>query len=393
MSSKPTILCVDDESHVVESMQLNLRKRYDVRIALSAQQGLDLLPHTPNVAVVVSDMRMPEMDGAMFLSKVRKVAPDATRILLTGYADIESAMRAVNDGQIFRFLTKPCSPPHLLATVAAGIEQHRLLTAERVLLQDTLVGSVKALVEVLSLVNPTALGRASRIRDRVRKTVEGLQLDQQWQVELAALLSQLGAVLLPEDTVRRLYDGEALDQAERRKLSENMETINRILGKIPRLEPVTAVLDELKELTRGRPGDERHAFSPGGRLLHAVVELDALEAQGNPLRHSLLLLAQKESVYGADVLAALESLTREPGNLVAVAVHPHALADGMVLTQDLKTADGVLILPRGFELNRSSREHIGNFADRLGKGEIKVLMAAEEALEPSLDAHPSGGYG
>ncbi|MFM9458667.1 hypothetical protein ACKI1W_47580, partial [Streptomyces europaeiscabiei] len=89
---------------------------------------------------------------------------DAAQILLTGYADIQSAISAVNNGRLFRFLTKPCAPAELLAACLAGVEQHRLKTAERVLLEHTLKGSVNALSDVLALANPAAFGRSSSVR-------------------------------------------------------------------------------------------------------------------------------------------------------------------------------------------------------------------------------------
>src|SRR5205823_12680612 len=82
-------------------------------------------------AVVVSDMRMPGMDGAALLAEVRGLLPDAARILLTGYADLDSALRAVNQGQIFRYLTKPCPPDVLRQAVTDGVEQHRLARRSR----------------------------------------------------------------------------------------------------------------------------------------------------------------------------------------------------------------------------------------------------------------------
>jgi CheY-like chemotaxis protein len=388
MADKPIVLCVDDESHVMESMKLNLRRHYDVRTALSGQEGLELLLRTSNVAVAISDMRMPEMNGATFLSMVRKVAPDTVRILLTGYADVESAMRAVNEGQVFRFLTKPCSPPDLLATIAAGVEQHRLITAERVLLQNTLIGSVRALVDVLALVNPLALGRAIRVRDRVRRLASALGLDRHWHAEFAALLSQLGAVLLPEDTARRLYDGDDLDEEERRSLVENMDTINRILGNIPRLEPVTEVLEELRGLLLGDAAP-RDQSSVAARLVHAVIELDGLEAQGRSLRQSLQILAEKSGPEDGEILKALETLIGEPGARETLLVKPDELTDGMVLAQDLKTDDGLLILPRGFELGHSAREHIANFVERLSATRIKVAVSADSSHKPAPNIETS----
>ena len=129
MSEKPVILCVDDEPNVIESMSLNLQVHYTVLTASSGPEGLEVLKGRKDVAVVVSDMRMPDMDGAEFLAAVRKVAPSAVRMLLTGYSEIDAAMRAVNEGQIFRFLTKPCETEHLIASLESAVEQYRLVTA------------------------------------------------------------------------------------------------------------------------------------------------------------------------------------------------------------------------------------------------------------------------
>jgi DNA-binding NtrC family response regulator len=113
--------------------------------ATSGKAGLERLSSDGPFAVVVSDMRMPEMNGAAFLAQVRERAPDTVRVLLTGQADLDSAIAAVNEGQIFRFLTKPCAPEMLISSLRAAEEQHRLITAERVLLEQTLHGAVKAL--------------------------------------------------------------------------------------------------------------------------------------------------------------------------------------------------------------------------------------------------------
>ena len=130
------ILCVDDEPKVLEGLALNLRRHYRVSTASGGQEGLALISGSDPPAIVVSDMRMPGMNGAAFLSQVREQAPNIIRILLTGQADLDSALAAVNQGQIFRFLTKPCSPQAMLAAMGAGAEQYRLVMAEKEILRE-----------------------------------------------------------------------------------------------------------------------------------------------------------------------------------------------------------------------------------------------------------------
>ena len=174
----PIVLCVDDEKAVLDGLSLHLRRRYQVLTALSGAEALTVLAREPSVAVVISDMRMPGMDGATFLTRARDAAPDTVRLLLTGQAHIDSAIAAINEGRIFRFLTKPCPPATMMAAVDAANEQHRLVTSERVLLQDTLRGAIKARSAVLALAKHVRqLGdaqRAARGRDDVKQDLEAL---------------------------------------------------------------------------------------------------------------------------------------------------------------------------------------------------------------------------
>lgn len=135
--ARPRVLLVDDEPELLESLADVLHRDALVMTAVGGLAGLEVVssfhPH-----VVVSDMRMPGMDGAMFLARVREREPDAIRILLTGYTDLDAALRAVNDGGVFRFLTKPCPPPTLRQALRDAVEQHRLRTADRDLMAGRL---------------------------------------------------------------------------------------------------------------------------------------------------------------------------------------------------------------------------------------------------------------
>jgi signal transduction histidine kinase len=129
MSEK--ILWVDDDENLLASYRRQLRNKFPVMTAAGGEQGLRIIGAEGPFAVIVSDFRMPGMDGVQFLSKAREAAPDSVRMLLTGYADLQTAIDAVNQGNIFRLLTKPCAPDVLLAALTAGITQYRLIISER----------------------------------------------------------------------------------------------------------------------------------------------------------------------------------------------------------------------------------------------------------------------
>lgn len=121
---KQTILCVDDEIDNVQALERIFRHKYTVLKATSGREALSLLDeHRGPVSLIITDQRMPEMTGVEFLSKTIEKFPDTTRILLTGYTDIESVVSAVNTGQIYRYLTKPWDPVDLQATVDQAVER------------------------------------------------------------------------------------------------------------------------------------------------------------------------------------------------------------------------------------------------------------------------------
>ncbi len=127
------ILLVDDEINITKALRRLLMHvdGYDIYTADSGMRGLELLAEETDIAVIVSDQRMPEMTGVEFLHKARHVAPDAVRILLTGYADIEASIAAINRGAIFRYLTKPWDDDDLLQSIGDAVNNYLLVSENR----------------------------------------------------------------------------------------------------------------------------------------------------------------------------------------------------------------------------------------------------------------------
>ena len=377
MSKKPEILCVDDEPQVLEGIRLHLKQRFTVHLASGGAQGLEVLRDNKDIAVIMSDMRMPIMDGAKFLSAARLVAPQAVRLLLTGYTDMQAAVAAVNEGQIFRFISKPCPPDQLLSAFAAATEQHRLIIAEKVLLQKTLLGCVDSLIKVLSITKPAAFGRALRLRAKVRSAMEFLLWTEQWQIEAATVLSQLGSVTLSEDMLMKLNEGEPLDDSDEAELAASIDTSVHMLEDIPRLEPVIDILKNLAADFRGTTRSAGVVVPAGARLLRLVIDWDAFEARGYTQAQSFAKLSEASGVYDQELLTTLKDMHAVAGAANPIVDTPaRSLVPGMVLAEDLVRKNGVVILPRGFEIDRGLLEHIFSFADELKEGPVKVFAKA-----------------
>jgi response regulator RpfG family c-di-GMP phosphodiesterase len=373
--SLPRVLCVDDEARVVEGLVLHLRKDYEVYTALSGADALRQLKEMGGAAVIVSDMRMPGMDGAALLQHVMQIFPDTTRILLTGEPGRDAAVSAVNTAHIFRFLTKPCPPDQLKAAVEAGVGQYRLVNAERSILKETLIGCIKALVDVLAITNPIAFGRASRVKGLAMEIAERADCRQFWQLEAAALLSQLGYLSLPSELVEKLYYGETMTPEEQILASGAPQLTTSLLENIPRLEPVIQILVALTwtDEQLARLGDG--TIGLGTRILDLVLSYDALIAQGHDVDVALQTLRSRSSRFGERLI---EQLAAHVGagttTTVAREVPLRTVKPGMIIMQDVHTHMGTLLVPRGFEVTKLFLEKLRNFGPDLLNETVKVAV-------------------
>jgi response regulator RpfG family c-di-GMP phosphodiesterase len=376
---RPRVVCVDDEPHVSAGLALHLRRRYDVEIATSGPAGLELLDRLPEAAVVISDMRMPQMNGAEFLAKALAAHPNTTRILLTGYSEVDAAIQAVNYGQVFRFLVKPCPPPELLRTVDAAAELHRLTRVERELLEKTLHGAIKMLSEVLAISNPVAFGRGARIKQLVTGLADKLGDAERWQAEVAAMLSQLSTITLPNETAEKLYYGAPLSSEVQRMVERAPDISEQLLAHIPRLEIVRAILAARGEPYRGPPAAELSAeektIRRGAELLKAASDFDTLEAQGMAGAKALEALKGRTDQYNPDVLGALQALCGSQHSEDCIRdVSLAALRPGMVFATDVKMTTGTLFVARGYEVTESFLERIRNFRPGSVKEPFRVSI-------------------
>ncbi|HEU4628101.1 MAG TPA: response regulator, partial [Gemmatimonadaceae bacterium] len=274
LDDRPRILCVDDEPRVLQALGRTLRRHFDVVAADGPARALELLAHDGPFAVIVSDLHMPVMDGVALLAAAHTHVPDAVRVLLTGHADLEAAIDAVNDGHVFQFLRKPCPPDTLVRTLRAAVEQHRLVTAERELLEQTLRGSVRMLADVLALASPTVFGRAERVQRLAGELAGRLAPSDRWSVEIAATVWHLGCVTLPPVVAEKVGRGLPLDGDEAARVREVPAAAGRLVAHIPRLERVRELLHAV-----GDPA-VRDEAPLGAQLLRAALELDTLEARG-----------------------------------------------------------------------------------------------------------------
>ena len=373
------ILFVDDEPKILQALERQLNSQFHMHTAVGPEEGLRTVRQQGPFAVVVADFRMPGMNGIQFLAQVKHANPDTVRVMLTGQADLHTAMAAVNEGSIFRFLTKPCAIEVLTAALVSAIEQNRLITSERELLEKTLHGSIKVLTEVLSLVSPGAFSRACLIRRYATHIANRLKLSNVWELELAAMLCQLGCITVPQQVLDKVAARQKLSPEEQSVFSSHPAVAERLLENIPRLETVARMIRSqaspppLEERTAAllEPGD---AFALGTAILRTAIEFDRLAGIGKPRRDALDHMRQT-GLYHPVLLDALETVEVRTIERKVLMRLVSELNTTMVANQDICTRTGVLLLPKGEELTMPMIERLRGFAATVGISQpISVLI-------------------
>lgn len=363
------VLLIDDDPNLLSALQRQLRKQFDLTIAEGGQQALKAVEAANGknepFAVALCDMRMPGMDGIEVLSRIRDRAPETVRMMLTGNADQQTAIDAINKGAIFRFYTKPCPAEELALGLKAGIEQYGLVTAERDLLEKTLAGSIKVLADVVAMNDPVAYGRATRLREWVRLLTIEFKLPQRWQLDIATMLVPIGQVSVPPELIAKQRRGEVLSEAEQVAFDRAPEAARNLVANIPRLSKVA---DIVWLQNRGYDGSGFPADGPKGadipfdaRLLKILKDLVEATKGGIPDADAFATLDRRRAEYDPALMFKVRSclLPLLTSNTLTEAEVPIAvLRAGQLVLSEIRLTNGHLILAANTQLSAAQVERL-----------------------------------
>ncbi|QDV69859.1 Hydrogenase transcriptional regulatory protein hupR1 [Rosistilla carotiformis] len=381
------VLFVDDNQKVLNSIARQFEGVLDYETANGPHEAIDLLDSENPFAVVVSDMRMPKMNGAELLTHVRTVAPDTVRIMLSGYADLQATIKAVNEGNIARFLSKPCPRELLERAIREGLEQYQLVTGQRELLEGTLQGSVTVLCAILSLVHPLAFGRVSKVQRIALAIGNQMQLENIWDLKIASMLFPLGCVSLSERALECMLEGIPVPDEERSAYEQHPSVARAMLQEIPRLENVAAIVSYQEKGFdgSGSPFDDvRGTDIPiGARILKAALNFEIALKQMSDVPAAFEKMQQQAERYDPEVLEALGrqldvGLCQRSRRTVALA----DLRPGMVLAADVRLEGGKLVVASGQQVNESILRNLETFCEFGqidGRFEIEAVPGSEHA--------------
>ena len=355
------ILCVDDEESILRGFQLNLRNKFEIHLASDGQEGLELFEREGGFAVVLSDMRMPRMNGAEMLAAIKKINPEVVTVLLTGYTDFESAMAAVNEGNVFRMLSKPCPPETLNKVLNDAVEQHDLICSKRILLDQTLRGAVDALAQSLATSQPLFFGRAQRLRRISNALAEQVNMPGSWQVGMAAIFSQIAYSSIPQHLSDEIYHRKELSPEVKSMVADLPDETLKIIDLIPGLEGIKKILQRI---------DVQHKFEvedgtgvrTGASILKVALDYDYYAEQGHEESLIVSTLHSRAEVYDPKVVEALQQYLSVSSEIYQLAkISPRELEIGMILMEDLLLEEGMLIASGGADVDRQLLKVIRNY--------------------------------
>ncbi|MFA4924769.1 MAG: HD domain-containing phosphohydrolase [Ignavibacteriaceae bacterium] len=350
------ILLVDDDENILSSYKRTLRTKFTVTTSSDPVEALKLFTKSEPFAVVLSDFKMPGIDGNTFLSEVKKFSPNTVRIMLTGYADTNTAITAVNKGSIFRLLTKPCPNDVLVDALSDALNQYALITAEKELLQKTLKGSIKLLIDILSVFNPKAFSQANRLTTLTKNIAFRFGLNNTWEIETMLLLSKIGCVAIPSDILEKRLNGETLTTEEENLYLSHPRIGKALLANIPRLENISNIISyqlmpfNAQTKTQGKIQTDEIPIE--SRILKVLDDYDFFLQTGLDEKTALLKMKEKSGEYDTNILVALDAeIAGIYSGLRIVTIAIENIEAGMVLAEAIKDKAGNTLISKGSEIS------------------------------------------
>jgi response regulator RpfG family c-di-GMP phosphodiesterase len=377
------VLCVDDDAAVLNAYVRGLRGRFPVDMADGGEKALEQLNSLPpnSYAAIVSDMRMPGMDGIEFLSRARAQSPDSVRIMFTAHADPQATIEAVNEACIFKFLSKPCPSELLIATLEAAISHYQLVRTERDLLSKTLTSCAKLLADVLALAKPKAFSHGVQLRHILRQVGLKTGFKPSWELEIAVFLSQIGCICVPDQVFAKVEQGVPLTSQEMASLESHPRVGRELVEKIPRLSHVAELIGMQARLECDADA------SPDGSLLRLLVAFEQLLSRGRSAEEAMADLRRQGRGYDPHQLNMLETAMLHSGPPDEIkALRLDDLEDGMILEEQVRTCSGNILLNAGQEITPALRERIASHARSVQpiREPIRVRIPAVATIDGSL---------
>ncbi len=357
---KPRIFLVDDDFVLLGFYSTALQDEFDLTVISDSKDGLNNLK--ANISnpyqVLIIDYDMPVIDGIQFLKEAKEIMPDSVRIMLTSSSDIHVAIEALAQGDIFRFLNKPCAPDILAKNINSAINQYNLVTAEKTLLEKTLLGSIGIVMEILSIFNPDVFAQTIRLRRLAKKIVERLKLENAWEIEIGVLLSQIGCITIPQDIIEKHYHGHILSEKESDMYYSHPISGHKFISKIPRLEKIAEGI-KYQFVDFNSVNVKPNLLS---QFIKTLTDYDLLIHKGKLPKTALEIMHSEKENYNEVILQGLEAeVLQVMDGFLVKSIKLEDLRVGMVLADDLRSERNVILIRKNSEISDVILDRVMNF--------------------------------
>lgn len=379
-----------------KDVQSGFKRLFDSALKIvcfsESEAALLFLKKNPSTAIVITSYNLPGRGGVAFLRGAELLVPSATRVMLTRERSVEAVKKSLNDGRAFLYLEKPCKPSELGTAMETALNHHRHVARDRALLERTLSGSVKLLIDMLALFHPEAFRRTGTVRKQALKLAKRLDLGTTWELEMAVMLSPLGEALLPKEILSRFRAARSLTEQEKDILERAPAQTRDLLKNIPQLDKVS---DYLYYSGRGFDGSGFPQDGPSGedipmisRVVRLLTDLWYASPEGGLDSAAFEALTINASKYDPMLLDLARSLLMEAKEAErdpdVAECYIRSLRPGDTLLDDALTEAGhELVLARGHVLTPTTIRRLQHFHQASGVRQ-PIRIRRQEVVELSV---------
>lgn len=383
METRITVQAIDDDGDDLCLLEELLWEMPHTHVTFQGfrnfKEGIHGIQHNPG-DILFLDYRLGEKTGLELFQEIRNLGYDRPIILLTGHGDEQTAVKAMQMGFADYMTKSSLLPSTLHRTISNALEKYRLqqvnieqqrrvevadqellrrIKSEKEILEQTLIGALEAMTHVLSIMNPEVFSRSIRISRYVTAIAKQMGLPVIWQLEVAALLSQIGLITFPHEMLHNLARGRELSHQETILYRQYPAIGAEIIRKIPRLGKVADIIEH-QEHTLDGPDPDRIPLE--SRILKVAIDMDALESTGHTKQQALDHLQAHVKRYDPSVLNALRVISSNTLPYKTKEVFMADLAPPMVLAEDIRAKSGALVIPKGQPVTFTMLTRLNNFS-------------------------------
>ncbi len=353
------ILFVGEDDAGFQELPKHLLDEYSIHSVPTCEEALAGLGKNDDCFLIIVEFSRDGQAYEDFFKKVGTEYPSIVRVLLTTRDNFKQSHATIHAAQEFQLLERPYPPEILLEIIEKGIDRFGIQLGKQQALRRTLLGSVRAMVDILDMVNPEAMGFAKRIRRNVLSTGKALGFNPIWQLELAVMLSHVGCIALPAEVVRKVDQGTPLSPEDKQMFGMHPSIAASLVDNIPKMAPVATIIKHQHEcLSKDQP--------LGSRIIKVALDVDRLERKGKEAADSLGKMLAKPDTFDSTVVKSMLKLIGQSSKQAVREIDIEDLKEGMVMARDLVNKEGVKLLLRGQAVSKASLNRLQLFHIALG---------------------------